>query len=338
MDRCIDFSDTRQPHCTADRRNQTRNHSVKHSHRHCTHTMNDSARIKYSLRQLQIFLEVARTQNVSRAAQALHMSQSAASEALLNLQRTYAVELFERQGNKLALSAVGQTLRREAESLLAHCASFEAKLRDHTDIGHIKIGASFTIGNHLVTRYLAGYLAKYPDADVQLDIANTPDVVARVLNYEVDLGMIEGEVQHRDLELIPWREDELVVFCAADHPLARKKTLTTRDIKSAAWILREPDSGARHTFERALAGLLPDINIYLELKHNEAIKNAVESGLGIGCLSRIVLAKNFANGDLVPLTLPRRDMRRTFYFALPRQQLAMESVTAWMATCREMDA
>ena len=296
------------------------------------------APMKYTLRQLQIFLAVARHQNISRAAQSLHMSQSAASEALLNLEQTYSVSLFDRTRNRLTLNAIGHTLRKEAESLLAHCEHFEQSLRNHTDVGHIKVGASFTIGNHLATRYLAGYLSRYPDADVQLDIANTPDVVAKVLNFEVDIGMIEGEAPHRELQLIPWREDDLVVFCAADHPLAKKKSLSTRDIKEAMWILREPDSGARQTFERALAGLLPDISIYLELKHNEAIKNAVEAGLGIGCLSRIVLQKNFANGDLVPLTLPRRDMRRTFYFALPKQRYAQEMVEAWMQTCRDTDA
>lgn len=293
--------------------------------------------MKYTLRQLEIFLAVAKYQNISRAAQSLHMSQSAASEALLNLEHTYEVSLFDRVSNKLALNAIGHTLRKEAESVLAHCESFDAQLRDHKDVGHIKVGASFTIGNHLATRYLAGYLASYPGAEVQLDIANTPDVVSKVLNFEVDIGMIEGEVQHRELELIPWREDELIVFCAADHPLAKKKSLTNKDIREAMWILREPDSGARHTFERALAGILPDINIYLELKHNEAIKNAVESGLGIGCLSQIVLQKNFANGDLVPLALPRRDMRRTFYFALPRKRYPMDSVESWMHNCRTMD-
>jgi len=227
-------------------------------------------------------------------------------------------------------------MRKEAENLLTHCQNFDEVLKGHKDVGHIKVGASFTIGNHLATRYLAGYLEEYPQADVQLDIANTPDIVAKVLNYEVEIGMIEGEVQHRELELIPWREDELVVFCAANHPLARKKTLRTKDIKDARWIMREPDSGARHTFERALTGLLPDINIYLEFKHNEAIKNAVESGLGIGCLSQIVLQKNFANGDLVPLKLPRRDMRRTFYFALPRKRYHPEAVDSWMHVCRAM--
>ncbi|RLQ22825.1 LysR family transcriptional regulator [Seongchinamella sediminis] len=294
--------------------------------------------MKYTLRQLQIFLEVARHQSISAAAQRLHMSQSAASEALQNLEHAYEIALFDRVSNKLTLNAVGRTVRKEAQSLLDHAQSFEEVLNSHEEIGHIKVGASFTIGNHLATRYLADYLHHYPEADVALEIANTPEIVTRVLNYEVDIGMIEGEVQHRELELIPWREDELVVFCAANHPLATKRSLSIRDIKEAAWILREPDSGARLTFDKAMAGLLPDINVYMEFRHNEAIKNAVESGLGIGCLSRIVLQRNLANGDLVPLELPRRDMRRIFYFALPRKRFPLESVQFWMDTCREADA
>ncbi len=292
--------------------------------------------MKFTLRQLQIFLAVSRFDNISRAAESLHMSQSAASAALLGLEKTYDVQLFDRIGNKLALNAIGRTVRKEAENLLAHSQRFEQALKDHREVGHLKIGASFTIGNHLATRYLATYLADYPDADVQLDIANTPEVVAKVLNYEVDLGMIEGEVQHRELDLIPWKEDELIVFCAANHPLAQKKLLSTRDIKEATWIVREPDSGARHTFDRALAGLLPEMNIHMEFKHNEAIKNAVEAGLGIGCLSQIVLERNFANGDLVPLRLPKRDMSRTFYFALSKGRFRKEAAESWMQTCRAM--
>ncbi|KAA1193318.1 LysR family transcriptional regulator [Pseudohalioglobus sediminis] len=294
--------------------------------------------MKYTLRQLQIFIEVARLQSISGAAKNLHMSQSAASEALQSLEHAYEIALFDRARNKLALNAVGQTVRKEAQSLLDHALSFEEVLKSHKELGHIKVGASFTIGNHLATRYLAGYLSQYPQADVGLEIANTPEIVAKVLDYQVDIGMIEGEVQHRELQLIPWRQDELVVFCAAHHPLAQQRSLSTRDIKEAAWILREPDSGARQTFDKAMAGLLPDLNVYMEFHHNEAIKNAVESGLGIGCLSRIVLQRNFDNGDLVPLALPRRDMRRTFYFALPRKRYPLESVQFWMDNCRSLDA
>lgn len=289
--------------------------------------------MKFTVRQLQIFLAIAKCQNISKAAEQLHMSQSAASEALLNFEHAYNVRLFDRVNNKLVLNAIGKTVQAEAEILLSHCQSFENVLTGHTEFGHIKVGASFTIGNHLVTRYLADYMQEYPNAEVKLETANTPEVANQVLNYEVDIGMIESEYQHKDLELIRWKEDELVVFCAADHPLAKKKTLRIKDIREAQWILREPESGARHSFDKAIAKILPDIKIYLELRHNEAIKNAVESGLGIGCLSKIVLERNLANGDLVPLKLPKCDMRRNLYFVLPKRRFHIKAISDWMRIC-----
>jgi DNA-binding transcriptional LysR family regulator len=292
--------------------------------------------MKYTIRQLEIFLSVAKFQSVSKAAEQLCLSQSAASAGLQSLEKAYGVTLFDRQGNKIKLNPIGHTLRKEAETLFAHCQQFDDALTLHSDIGHLRVGASFTIGNHLVVRYLADYLNKYPEADVQLETANTPEVVAKVLNYEVDVGMIEREVQHRELELIPWKEDELVVFCSASHPLAKKGVLEDADIKAARWILREPDSGARHTFDRALAGLLPEIEIYREFKHNEAIKSAVESGLGIGCLSKVVLQNDFRNGDLVPLKLANRDMTRMFYFALPKQRHNKKAVEFWISLCSKL--
>jgi len=292
--------------------------------------------MNFTIRQLEIFLSVAKFQSVSKAADQLHLSQSAASAALQSLEKAYGVTLFDRQGNKIKLNAIGHTLRKKAETLFAHCQQFDDALKLHSEIGHLRVGASFTIGNHLVVRYLAEYLNQYPDADVQFDTANTPEVVAKVLNYEVDVGMIEREVQHRELELIPWKEDELVAFCSATHPLAQKGVLNDEDIKAARWILREPDSGARHTFDRALAGLLPEIEIYREFKHNEAIKSAVESGLGIGCLSKVVLQNDFRNGGLVPLKLANRDMTRMFYFALPKQRHNKAAVEFWINLCSKM--
>ena len=290
--------------------------------------------MKFTLRQLEIFLTIAKYENISKAAERLYMSQSAASAALQNLESSYDVKLFERLGKKLSLSDAGNTLRAEAEALLSHARNFELALQEHRETGHLRVGASFTIGNHLAVGYLAAYLGNHPSANVVLDVANTPEVVSQVLNFKVDVGMIEGEVQHKDLELIPWREDRLFVFCSPEHPLARKKTLNDQDIKEARWILREPDSGARQTFDRAMSGLIPELDVYLEFKHNEAIKKAVEAGLGIGCLSEIVLQGDFKTGDLVPLKLPGRDMSRTFYFALLKKRFRKAAVDWWIEQCR----
>ena len=289
--------------------------------------------MKLTLRQIEIFLAIAEHENITKAAASLHMSQSAASAALQALENNYDASLFDRQGKKLKLSHLGHNLRSEAEALIAHAKEFDQRLQNHDQLGHLHIGASYTIGNHLAVNYLAKYLHQHPDAQVALDVGSTPEVISKVLNYEVDIGMVEAEVQHKDLQLIPWREDNMVVFCSPEHALASKKTLSDDDIKQARWILREADSGARQTFDRALSGLIPELNIYLEFKHNQAIKQAVEAGLGIGCLSEIVLKANFKNGELVPLTLPNRDMSRTFYFALPKKRYHKAAIDDWIKQC-----
>lgn len=263
------------------------------------------------------------------------MSQSAVSEGLINLERSSEQQLFDRKRNKLFLNSTGKSLRIEAENLLSRCQRFEDQLMAKNEIGHIKIGASYTIGNHLVARYLSEYLKHYPEAEIQLDTGNTPEVIEKLLNYDVDIGMIENDVVNKAIELIRWRSDELVVFCAKDHALAKKKSLTIKDIRQASWILREPDSGARQTFNKVMQDVLPEINVYLEFSHNEAIKNAVEAGLGIGCLSSIVIQKNLDRGELIPLKLPKRDMRRSLYFALPKDRELPAAISAWIALCQK---
>lgn len=291
--------------------------------------------MKYTLRHLEIFLAVARCKNTNAAAQELHLSQSAVSAALLNLEKTYDIRLFDRSGKRLLLNQAGLALRKRAESLLSHAREFETDLTRQRYVGDLKIGASFTIGNHLWVNYLAAYLEEYPDADAGLTIANSPEIIAKVLNYEVDLGMVEYASLHKDLELIPWLDDELVVFCSPEHPLARKRgELSARDISEARWILREPESAARKAFESSFIDLLPDLTVYLEFRHNEAIKRAVEARLGIGCLSQIVLQSNFKEGSLIPLSLSKEfQLKRKFFLVLAVGHYKKYSVDSWINIC-----
>src|SRR5690606_18599681 len=164
----------------------------------------------------------------------------------------------------------------------------------------------------------------------------TAHIVDAVLHFQLDIGLIEGERQHPDLRVMPWREDELVVFCSPAHPLAGQGTLDDEALLAATWIVREQGSGTRQTFDRAMHGLLPRLNILLELQHTEAIKRAVEAGLGIGCLSRVTLAEAFRRGSLVPLTVPGRDFRRQFYFVLHRQKYRSRGIERWLELCQAM--
>lgn len=291
--------------------------------------------MKYTLRQLEVFLATAFHENLTRAAASLAMSQSAASSALKDLESQFDVQLFDRVGKRLQLNELGESIRPRAEALLEQARSLETALARHQDIGHLKVGATLSIGNYLAVEIMARYMGEQAGARVELEVANTETIVRKVANFELDLGLIEGESRHPDLEMLHWRDDELVVFCAPDHPLAGKPWLTDDDLLCAAWIVREPGSGTRQHFEWAMHGLLPELNIKLELQHTEAIKRAVEAGLGVGCLSEITLVDAFKRGRLVPLPVPHRDFHRRFYFALHRQKFRSAGVQRWLELCRE---
>ncbi|MBY6211349.1 LysR family transcriptional regulator [Microbulbifer agarilyticus] len=292
--------------------------------------------MRYSLRQLEVFLACAHHENVSRAAESLNMSQSAASTALKEFEQQFDLRLFERTGKRLRLNELGRQLWPRAEELLERARELEATLMVHSDLGRLKIGATLTIGNYLAAGIMARYMEEQPEARVELEVANTAAIAQGVVNFELDLGLIEGELNHPDLEMIPWREDEQVVFCAPDHPLAKRAQLSDEDLREATWILRETGSGTRQTFERALAGLLPELNIRLELQHTEAIKRAVEAGLGISCLSRVSLTDAFRRGALVELPVPQRDFSREFYFVLHRQKYRSAGIERWLELCQQV--
>ena len=293
--------------------------------------------MKYSFRQLEVFLAAAHFQNITRAAESLAMSQSAASSALKELESQFDIQLFDRVGKRLQLNELGRLYRPKAESLLAQATELEQAFSKHSEVGALKVGATLTIGNYLAVGVMAKYMNTPTRPKVSLEVANTSSIARRVRDFELDIGLIEGELQSPELEVIPWREDELTVFCSPSRPLARKQALTDEALRQAVWIMREPGSGTRQSFERGMHGLLPDLNILLELEHTEAIKRAVEADLGIGCLSKVVLADAFKRGSLVPLSVPDyRKFDRQFYFILHKQKYRSAGIARWMSLCQEL--
>lgn len=292
--------------------------------------------MKYSFRQLEVFLATAREESISRAAASLAMSQSAASSALADLERQFAIRLFDRVGKRLQINDLGLALWPRAEALLQQAQVLEQMLAGQQEISRVRVGATLTIGNYLVVPLMARFMEQYPGARVSLEVDNTEHIVEAVRSFRLDVGLIEGDWQDPELLLTPWREDELVVFCAPEYPLAKAATLDDRQLREAVWILREKGSGTRQTFDRAMHGLLPELHVLLELQHTEAIKRAVEAGLGIGCLSRVALEDAFARARFVPLAVPQRSFHRYFYFALHRQKYVSQSMQRWLSLCRAM--
>ncbi|MFT5691311.1 MAG: DNA-binding transcriptional LysR family regulator [Oceanicoccus sp.] len=289
--------------------------------------------MRYTLRQLEVFLATAYFQNVTKAADSLAMSQSAASGALKDLEQQFDVLLFDRVGKRLQANELGRLLRPKAEALLEQARDLESQLSKHKDVGRLKIGATLTIGNYLAVGLIAQFIKQTPNARVSLEVANTASIAKQVINFELDIGLIEGEIHHPDLDVSHWRNDDLVVFCSSNHRWAKKQQLTDENLLSAEWILREQGSGTRQGFDRAMHGLISHQNITLELQHTEAIIRAVEADMGISCLSRIALEDSFLRGSLVPLPVPHRDLSRAFYFILRKDKYRSEGIKKWLELC-----
>lgn len=290
--------------------------------------------MKYTLKQLQVFLAVAHHENVSRAAQELSMSQSAVSGALRELESQFDMLLFDRIGKRLQINELGYRLRPQVEALMAQAQQLEFTFAGRSKAGDLKVGATLTIGNYLCVGLIERYMNLSPGSRVQLDVANTTTIANEILDFKIDLGMIEGELHHPELSISAWRDDELVCFCAPGHPLAREPASLTTFL-SQSWILRERGSGTRQTFERAVKDRWHDMNILLELQHTEAIKRAVEAGLGVACLSRITLREAFARGTLVPLATPWWDLTRHLYLVVHRQKFLSAGIRQWFEVCAD---
>ena len=291
--------------------------------------------MRYTLRQLEVFLATARHGTLSRAADSLAMSQSAASSALRDLETQFDVQLFERVGKRLKINELGVFLQPQAEALLERARELEDGLALGGAPGHLRVGATLTIGNYLAVGMLARFREDFPRAEVSLNVANTRSIAEQLANFELDVGMIEGELSHPDLEITAWRGDELVVFAPPGHPYAQLPALDDGHLRNTPWVVREPGSGTRQAFDRAMAGILPELDISLELQHTEAIKRAVEAGLGLGCLSRICLLDAFRRGSLVPVAVPGRDFRRQLSIVMHRQKYRSAGLRAWLDLCAE---
>ena len=294
--------------------------------------------MKFTLRQIAVFVAVARQESVSRAAEALSLSQSATSTALGEFERLYDTQLFDRVGKALRLNELGQSLLPQAVELIERSEAVETVLQGRAGFGKLRIGATLTIGNYLATLIVADYLKRHPESSAQLQVHNTETIIDQVVRYELDLGLIEGNCQHPDLVVEPWVEDELVVFCAPTHPLAGKGSVTLDELADEYWIVREPGSGTRETLDQALRYQHFRLKVRLELEHTEAIKRAVEFGLGIGCISRLALREAFRRGSLVAIETPEFNLLRYFQFLWHKRKFQTAGMREFIALCRSMTA
>lgn len=265
-----------------------------------------------SLRQLEIFEKIASTGSVTRAGEVLLLTQSAVSMALSQLEQLSSAPLFERSGRRLVLNDAGRMLLKDAREILLAVKQVEQQLQGDSGelVGELLVGGSTTIANYLLPSLLGAFARQYPMTRVQLRVGNTQQVADWLEAGELDIAFVEGPCHSRGLVAVPWRDDELVVVAGAEHPWGREKRVTTEQLATAPWIMREKGSGTREIFEDAMERAGIRYAIALEFGHTEAIKNGVAAGLGVSCLSRIAVHRELQYGWLIAVNSPLNLQRK----------------------------
>ncbi len=262
-----------------------------------------------TLEQLRIFVAVAEREHVTRAAEALNVTQSAASGAIAALEARHGVALFHRVGRGIELTEAGRMFLDEARSVLGRAAGAEQALADFGEMkrGSLRLVASQTIASYWLPPRLATFHARYPQIAVELAIDNTEGAAKRVLDGSAELGFVEGLIEEPALAHWVIAKDRLALVGA------KQTTQIDEDwIRAATWVVREQGSGTRSSFEDMLRhrGIdAAELKVGMTLPSNEAVRTAAEYGAGVAVLSLLVVARAIKSGNLheLPLNLPERE-------------------------------
>lgn len=266
-----------------------------------------------TLDQLRIFVEVAEHGHVTRASEALGMSQSAASAAIGSLEASCEITLFDRVGRGIRLTDNGRIFLREARAVLDRASMARSVLQDLAGHpGPIGIAASQTIATYWLPRRLAAFQAANPRMRFNVVIRNTNEVEIAVVEGEASIGLVEGPTQHPALSRQQIDHDKFVLVVSSEQPRPPLNANGRLDLRAMKWVIRETGSGTRRGLEDLAARVGLSVNgldIALELPSNEAVREAIEAGAGATIISRHVVASAIAAGRLteIPIGLPQRE-------------------------------
>ena len=267
-------------------------------------------RRRITFRQLETFAEVARQQSFTRAAEALHLTQPAVSIQIRQIVETIGLPLFEQNGREIALTAAGEELLTTVHDLDDAWNRFESAIDDLKGFkrGKLRVGL-VTTAKHFLPRMLGDFYRRYPDVDIQLEIANRQGIVARLLGNQDLLYVMSYPPTNLDIVSQPFLDNEYVVLAPEAH-WAVGKALTLQELATEPFLLREQGSGSRHVIDQHMRDTGVQLKVRLSLASNEAIRELVASGMGLTVLSRQALGDRPGHDGLAILDVAGFPLKR----------------------------
>ncbi|MCV2484992.1 LysR family transcriptional regulator [Flavobacterium sp. SH_e] len=268
--------------------------------------------------RLKVFYTVALRLNFTKAATELYITQPAVSKHIQELEETYKNKLFERNGSKIALTPAGKILLKYTKSIfdIYREIDFEMSSFNNERQGLLRLGASTTISQYIISPVLASFHQKQKDIKVNLLNGNTEQIENALINKEIEIGIVEGQSKNQSIKYIPFLKDELVLVCNSNNPFVKQNEISLNDLKSMKFITRERGSGTLEVIEFALkkAGLkFNDLQIEMQLGSTESIKSYLLNSDCFAFMSIHAVNKELKNNELIVLDVEKLSIERYFY-------------------------
>ncbi|MGE7592039.1 selenium metabolism-associated LysR family transcriptional regulator [Peribacillus frigoritolerans] len=263
---------------------------------------------------LKVFVTVIEQKNFSRAGDILNLSQPGVSLHIRNLENELETKLIYRSPKQVQITEPGKILYRHAKQMLNHYETAKREINEFNNVvsGRMKIGASFTIGEYYLPKVLAEFATQYPMVDIQIIISNSNDVIQGIRSNKLDIGLIEGETDYKDIDVMPFMNDEMIVVVPPDHPLSQMDLIEGNMLQNQTWVLREQGSGTRTYSDKLLSSLELNIKKTFIFTSIQGVKEAVMAGLGIALLSRLTVQKELKSNELKTFHLKNEPLIRPF--------------------------
>lgn len=268
--------------------------------------------------RLKVFYTVALRLNFTKAATELYISQPAVSKHIQELEETCKTKLFERNGSKIALTPAGEILLKHTKNILEIYREIDFDMSTFVSQrkGLLRLGASTTIAQYIISPVLARFHQKQEDIKVRLLNGNTEQIENALINKEIEVGIVEGQSKNQSIKYIPFLKDELVLVCNTKNPLLKQSEISLEDLKTMKFVSREPGSGTLEVIEYALKQVdikLNDLQIEMQLGSTESIKSYLLNSDCFAFMSIHAVDKELKNNELIVLDVEKLSIERYFY-------------------------
>jgi DNA-binding transcriptional LysR family regulator len=287
---------------------------------------------------MRFFAAVCEENSITKAAQKLHVAQPAVSVAVKELEEYYGVKLFDRISRRLHLTDAGRKLLEYAVPNVALFDDMESSVRSWERSGKVRVGASITIGTHLMPEYVSAFLKDHPEAKVEVVIGSSDLIEKKILQNELDFALIEGTVHSDSLLCDTYQRDRLVVVCSPNSPLLKGGTITPEQLLSQPLLLREVGSGTRELFDHVMASLEYTYTPAWESTSTQALVLAVSKGLGVSVLSFLFVKEELEKGMIAELQVENMRFDRGFHVIYHKNKHLTELSRSFIEMCRDFGA